>query len=97
VESYRLSPFDPDDPAHPSVYNALWRALDRLDSKAARDLIAPQAGSSDKIGTTASGRLAQQICGRVSRALTRDEWGRFLPKDAPYTTPWASPCSGVPK
>jgi hypothetical protein len=92
VEAYRLSPFDPDDPAHPAVYNALWRAFDRLDSNAARGLIAPQTTASGKIGATASAQIVEQICRRVSRPLTQEEWRRYFPQNAQYTPEWAAPC-----
>ena len=79
VKAYRLTPFGPDDAAHPGVYNALWFALSRLDANTARDLIAPVVKKDKKVGTTKSAVLVQKICGLVNRGLTQDEWTRFLP------------------
>jgi hypothetical protein len=85
------TPYDPDDAAHPSVYNAPWLALNRLDASGARDLIAPVGDSGRKIGTTRTALLVQRICGLVTRRLTADEWRRFLPAGAPYP-PASRPC-----
>jgi hypothetical protein len=92
VVAYRVTPFDPDDPAHPQVYNALWLALDRLDAKAARDLIAPSPSPSGKVGTTQSALIVKALCAKIDRGLTRSEWGRFLPPTAPYTQHLSQPC-----
>jgi len=73
VAAYRVAPYDPDDPAHPAIYNALWLALNRLDAKTARDLISPSPGGTAKVGTTNSAALAQAICGRVKRGFTKGE------------------------
>jgi predicted nuclease with TOPRIM domain len=93
VKGYRLTPYDPDDPAHPGVYNALWFALSRLDAKAARDLIAPDQKASGKIGTTHSALIMQKICGLVTRGLTQEEWNRFMPSGVTFTTKASQPCS----
>jgi cell division protein FtsB len=92
VKAYRVTPFAPDDTAHPGVYNALWIALDRLDPKTASALIAPAANPRGKVGTTRSALLVQKICGLVKRGFTRAEWIRFLP-DAQYTSTAARPCT----
>jgi hypothetical protein len=92
VKAYRLTPFGADDPAHPNVYNALWLALSRLDAKSARDLIAPVASPSGKVGTTQSALIVQKICAVVTRGFTQDEWSRFLPAGAPYDAKSSRPC-----
>jgi hypothetical protein len=93
VKAYRLTPYDPDDAAHPGVYNALWLALSRLDDNAARSLIAPVATPNGKLGTTRSSTLVKTICGLVTRGLTQAEWSRFLPASAPYTAESSRPCA----
>jgi hypothetical protein len=90
VEAYRLAPYDPDDPAHPRVYNTLWHALDRLDAKAAERLIAPAKTASGKVGTTQSSTLAKAICSHVGRNLTYKEWIGYLPPAARYSS--SRPC-----
>jgi hypothetical protein len=92
VAADRLAPYDPDDPAHPSVYNALWLALDHLDAATAQALVAPAASPAGKVGTTTSARLVRALCARVPPALTRAEWSSWLPPGAPYAQPWARPC-----
>jgi hypothetical protein len=92
VKAYRLTPFDPDDAARPDVYNSLWLALKQLDENAASKLIAPVDQPSRKVGTTRSAVLAEALCARISRSLTREEWSRFLPAGAPYTAKAARPC-----
>jgi len=91
VKAYRLTPYGPDDPAHPGVYNALWFALNRLDANAARALIEPVPKQKGKVGTTRSALIKQKICGLVTRGFTQPEWTKFLPADAPYTA--KSPCA----
>lgn len=93
VLAYRLAPFDPDDPARPSIYNTLWSALNRFDEKAAQDLISPIGDQTNKLWTTRSHLIVQEICQRVSRGLSEAEWKEFLPADAPYTPESAWPCS----
>jgi hypothetical protein len=93
VKSFRLTPYDPDDPAHPGVYNALWFALNRMDTKAAHDLLAPDPKASGKIGTTQSAVIEQKICGLVTRGLTQTEWNRFMPAGVTFTTKASQPCS----
>jgi hypothetical protein len=93
VVGYRVTPFGPDDPAHPQVYNALWLALDRLDARAAQNLIAPSASASGKVGTTRSAQIVEALCAKTGRSLTRAEWRRFLPRAAPYQRPLSQPCS----
>jgi hypothetical protein len=83
AEASLATPYDPDGAAHPSVYNALWLALNRLDPAAARDLITPVANPSGKLGTTTSKLLVQRICARAGRPLSEQEWRRFL-GHAPY-------------
>jgi hypothetical protein len=90
VKSFRLTPYDVDDPAHPGVYNALWFALNGLDTKAAHDLLAPDPKASGKIGTTQSAVIEQKICGLVTRGFTLDEWKRFMPASTSYNA--KSPC-----
>jgi len=90
VKAYTLTPFGPDDAAHPGVYNALWLALSRLDANTAHALIAPVVKKDKKVGTTKSAVLVGKICGLVKRGFTQDEWKRFLPERAPYTP--KSPC-----
>jgi hypothetical protein len=92
VKAYRLAPFEPDDPAHPAIYNALWVALSRLDQETARALISPSNATADKLGTTRTATLVQNICGRVSRALTEREWQRYLPPNADHTPESSRPC-----
>jgi hypothetical protein len=89
VEAYRVSPFSPDDPAHPGVYNALWIALSRLDLSEALALIAPTGNPSQKIGTTQSALIVAKICSVVMVGFTRGQWRAFLPRGAPYL---ARPC-----
>jgi len=94
VLAYRFAPFDPDDPARPSIYNALWTALNRLDEKAARELISsPATGRSNKLWTTRSDLIVQKICQRVTHGLSEAEWHQFLPLNAPYTPESSQPCS----
>jgi septal ring factor EnvC (AmiA/AmiB activator) len=93
VKAYQLTPFGPDDPAHPDVYNTLWLALGRLDAKAARDLIAPVASPRGKVGTTQSALIVQRICALVTRGFTQDEWSGFLPAGAPYDAKSSRPCA----
>jgi hypothetical protein len=93
VEATRVTPDNPDDAAYPSVYNALWLALSRLDAQAASELIAPVASSTGKIGTTRSKLLKQKICALVPRGLTKGEWKRYLPARAPYPSTLAHPCA----
>jgi hypothetical protein len=92
LEAYRLTPFDPDDPLHPDVYNSLWLSLHRLDEAAAGKLIAPVEKPSGAVGTTRSARLAKALCARIQRGLTPGEWSRFLPAGATYTAKAARPC-----
>jgi hypothetical protein len=92
VLAYRLDPYAPDDPAHPDVYNALWLTLNRLDPTAAHDLIAPSSRATAQIGTTTSAKLAKAVCKNAAGTLTRDEWAQFLPQEAPYSKPVATPC-----
>jgi hypothetical protein len=92
VSAYRLAPYDPDDPAHPSVYNALWLALDHLDAPAAAKLVAPTAQAAGKVGTTTSAKLAKAICARTSGTISRGDWGTYFPAGAPYAVASASPC-----
>jgi hypothetical protein len=93
VAAYRLAPYDPDDPAHPSVYNSLWLALDHLDAATAQALVAPAARPAGKLGTTTSARLVRALCARVPAALTRGEWTQWFPPGARYAQPWATPCA----
>lgn len=93
VLAYRFAPFDPDDPAQPSIYNALWSALNRLDEKAARELISAAGDRATKLWTTRSDLIAQKICQSVSRGLSEIEWHQFLPANAPYTPESSQPCS----
>lgn len=100
VAAFRLAPFDPEDPAHPSIYNALWLALDRLDERAARELIAPSAGAKGKIGTTTSVILAREVCARVRRGFTEDEWRVYFPTTPPnqppdFKSPIGDPCKAI--
>jgi hypothetical protein len=90
--AYQVTPFDPDDTAHPAVYNALWLVLSRLDPRGARDLIAPVAKPKGKVGTTKSAVLERNICAVVKRGFTRDEWRKWLPKNAPYPSKLSKPC-----
>ena len=83
AEAYLATPYHPDDGEHANVYNALWLALSRLDPATARDLIAPVAEPTGKLGTTTSKRLVQRICTQVGRPLTEQEWRKYLP-GAPY-------------
>jgi uncharacterized coiled-coil DUF342 family protein/energy-coupling factor transporter ATP-binding protein EcfA2 len=101
VSAFRLAPFDPDDLSHPSVYNALWRALNRLDEKAARDMINPSAGAKAKIGTATSAALAQAVCARVKRGFAEDEWKFFFPahqssNEPDFNSPLGNPCASLP-
>jgi hypothetical protein len=93
VEAYRLTPYDPDDAAHPAVYNTLWRALDRLDAAAAAKLIAPSSTPAGKLGTTTSAKLAKALCARAKGTISRSEWASYFPADAPYTPAAAKPCA----
>jgi hypothetical protein len=92
VKGYRVTPFAPDDTAHPGVYNALWAALDRLDPETATALIAPAANPRGKVGTTRSALLVQKICGLVTRGFTHAEWSRFLSAGL-YSSTAARPCT----
>lgn len=64
ITAYRYDPYSADDPAHPSVYNALWMALDRIDHAAAQAAIKPDAAATAgvRIGSTTSLQLARKIC-----------------------------------
>jgi chromosome segregation protein len=93
VKASRLTPFGPDAASHPDVYNALWFALNRLDANTARELIAPVAKPSGKVGTTQSALIVKKICGLVTRPLTQDEWKLYLPARAPYTAKSSQPCA----
>lgn len=97
VAAFRLAPFDPEDPAQPSVYNALWLALNRLDEKALGELIKPSANGKGKIGTTTSEVLARKICDRVKRGFTEDEWRLFFPqqdyREPNRQSPLGDPCT----
>ena len=53
VDAYRVAPYDPDDPAHPAVYDALWLALGRLDPKAAQQLTAGPRSAAVRAGLCA--------------------------------------------
>jgi predicted nucleic acid-binding Zn-ribbon protein len=95
VEAFNVSPYDPDDPAHPGVYNALWIAFSRLDQAAALALIAPVQAGSTKIGTTTSAVLVTNICALETSPLTSPEWTQFLPPTAKYPAQSSLPCSGA--
>ncbi len=84
VAAFRVAPYDPDDPAHPEIYNALWQALRRLDNNVAQALIAPQAKEKRKIGLTTSEELIKAICARVNRSFTPEEWQRYFPPTAQF-------------
>ena len=92
VEAYRVTPYSPDDAAHPDVYNALWLVLNRVDANAARDLIAPTATSKGKVGTTTSALIRQKLCTFVARGFTPGEWTAWLPASAGYTSASSRPC-----
>lgn len=96
VRAFRFAPYDPDDPQTPGVYNALWRAMNRVDAAAARALIEPGAGEKGKIGVARSSEIAEGICKRVSRALTEQEWAENSPHWAPYSEEAARVCGGGP-
>ena len=92
VLAVHLTPYKPDDAEHPDVYNALWLALNRLDTSAANALIAPSENATGKLGTTTSAKLEKAVCKRAAGTLTRAEWAKFLPAKAPYTHAAATPC-----
>jgi predicted nuclease with TOPRIM domain len=92
VAAYRVSPYNADDPAHPGVYNALWIALSRLDEGAAIALIAPTGNTSQKLGTTESALIVNEICSLDSGGFTQAQWSEFLPPEAPYTEKLSHPC-----
>ena len=87
-----MSPYNADDPAHPGVYNALWIALSRLDEGAAIALIAPTGNTSQKLGTTESALIVNEICSLDSGGFTQAQWSEFLPPEAPYTEKLSHPC-----
>lgn len=86
---WRVAP----DPEVPTIYNALWLALSRLDEKAALTITSSRGRSSAKIGTTTSAALAQAICVRVKRGFTMEEWQRLLPSGAIFEK-LSQPCRG---
>ena len=90
VEADRVSPYNPDDPDHPGVYNALWIALSRLDEGAAVALISPTGNPSQKLGTTRSALIVGEICSHDSAEFTRAQWSEFLPPHAPFAP---NPCA----
>lgn len=71
----------PDDSAYVQVYDALWRALNKLDQAAAAKA-APQTAT-----------LQKALCARISRPLTQAEWQQYLPAGAPYGAAAANPCT----
>ncbi len=93
VKAWRWTPHDADDAAQPAVYNALWRALRRLDAAAAMALLSPDsAASGAKLGTTRSALLVQALCQRADRPFSAAEWDTYLPKLACYTPEVARAC-----
>jgi hypothetical protein len=62
ITAYRYDPYPPDDPAHPSVYNALWTALDRMDRQVAHAAIKPDRTIQSRIANATSLQLARKIC-----------------------------------
>ena len=96
VEAYNVRPYaNADATAHPGVYNALWVAFSRLNQAAALALVAPVAGSSNKIATTISSVLVKDICALETGGFTLKEWKQFLPSAAPYTAQSSQPCRGA--
>jgi hypothetical protein len=94
VAAYRVSPYNPDDPANPGVYNALWIAFSRLNQAAALALIAPVPRASTKIGTTTSSVLVTDICALETGGFTAAERKQFFPMAA-KDTPLSEPCRGA--
>lgn len=86
---WRVAP----DPETPTIYNALWLALSRLDERAAQEITSSRGRSKGKIGTTTSAALAQAICVRVKRGFTTEEWQRLLPSGAIFEK-LSQPCKG---
>ncbi len=92
LQAWRWAPYDPDDPAHPGVYNTLWEVLNRLDTATARRLVAPDTAEHGRLATTRSDVIAAALCARVSRPLTEAEWRRFMPEQACFNPSAARPC-----
>ncbi len=96
VSTLTLAPYDPDASATPQAYNALWTALNRLDEKAAHELIAPGASGENKVGTAKSSAIAQQICNRIKRGYTPQEFMAVFPAGSDFNV-WRNPCHSVPQ
>jgi DNA repair exonuclease SbcCD ATPase subunit len=94
VEAFRVTPYKPDDPAHPGPYNALWITLNRLDPAAATALIAPVPSTSGKIGTARSNLLARKLCSVLNPTtmFARSDWMKYLPAGAHYPSKLDQPC-----
>jgi hypothetical protein len=92
VMAHRWAPYDADDAAQPAVYNTLWLAFSRLDNAAARAQLAPGDPAAGKLATTQSAVLVGELCRRVSRPLTEQEWLTFMPAGACYSLVSARPC-----
>lgn len=92
VKAYRWAPYDTDDAAQPAVYNGLWLALRRVNRDAALALLAPGDPAAGKLATTRSEVLVEALCQRAARPFTKDEWRRFMPNDACFTSEAARAC-----
>jgi predicted nuclease with TOPRIM domain len=92
VMAYRWAPYDTDDAAQPAVYNTLWLAFSRLDSAAALAQLAPGDPAGGKLATTHTAILVGELCRRVSRPLTEQEWLMFIPEGACYSPVSVRPC-----
>jgi hypothetical protein len=75
VDAYRVAPYDPDDPAHPAVYDALWTALGRLDPTAPQQLTAGPRSAAVK------SKLCALTRGPVT-AAEQAQLRRYLPRTA---------------
>lgn len=77
VAAFRLAPFNPDDPTNRTIHDALQLALNRLDENAVRELLEPRLSQS--IEALPGEVLAREICRRLTRQFTIEEWMYSFP------------------
>lgn len=76
IQAYKFNREHNGNPADIDIYRALHKALERFADPMAQRL-PKEADKSDNDLTARTGAMANQLCSRVTRNMTIDEWNRF--------------------